>query len=589
MAPSPRPSRSKRDASSTGSAATSGPIGLRSPGALDGEVAFLAGTIEKTLLFSGGVLQVRGDDASAGVPANLAQPQSEAERMGWLAYVEGIEKAVAALLVALPHPDVIVLSGRVALVDGVAEALQVRLSSIAPVRRLDGFARTAKHAAQGAALLADGLAGGRYAPLVDALAIREARGTVLDHLVVISPRPLVGGSDSTEVGMRQVLLVGVTVRALAESAARAGYGVMAIDSYSDVDLRAVALAVARCDPFVPRAAVRLGRGAACDTVVYGSPFENDPRAIMALVRARPGARGRARRALWGNVPVTVRRVRNPIRLAKALAERGFAVPAVRATLPRSGSAAARQLAGESWLIKPKASGGGRGVRPWHPGDGLPRGYVLQQRMRGVPGSIVFAADGRRVVPLALTRMLVGERRLGATGFRYCGNILTPPDDPMLPRDGELLVRATALATAVTRTFVLVGINGIDFIARAGIPYPIEVNPRPTAAAELAERAYGLSIFTIHARANAGALPAFDLDRARCTSGEGAVGKAIVYARRAVALGDTTRWLDDQSVRDIPPSGSMIAQGNPICTVFAEARTGAACLDRLLTRARRITR
>jgi predicted butyrate kinase (DUF1464 family) len=37
-------------------------------------------------------------------------------------------------------------------------------------------------AARGAALLADGLAGGRYAPLVHHLRLREARGGVLDHL-----------------------------------------------------------------------------------------------------------------------------------------------------------------------------------------------------------------------------------------------------------------------------------------------------------------------------------------------------------------------------------------------------------------------
>ena len=41
-------------------------------------------------------------------------------------------------------------------------------------------------AAYGAALLADGLAGGSEAALVEQLAIREARGTVLDHLYVIS-------------------------------------------------------------------------------------------------------------------------------------------------------------------------------------------------------------------------------------------------------------------------------------------------------------------------------------------------------------------------------------------------------------------
>ena len=56
-----------------------------------------------------------------------------------------------------------------------------------PVHVLTGFAAVAKPAAQGAALIADGLAGGASAPLVDALRIREASGTVLDHLYVIDP------------------------------------------------------------------------------------------------------------------------------------------------------------------------------------------------------------------------------------------------------------------------------------------------------------------------------------------------------------------------------------------------------------------
>ena len=57
-------------------------------------------------------------------------------------------------------------------------ALAERLAGVAPVRAAMG----AKNAARGAALLADGLAGGRYAPLVDCLCLREARGGVLDHL-----------------------------------------------------------------------------------------------------------------------------------------------------------------------------------------------------------------------------------------------------------------------------------------------------------------------------------------------------------------------------------------------------------------------
>jgi predicted butyrate kinase (DUF1464 family) len=61
------------------------------------------------------------------------------------------------------------------------------LTDIGPVHLLAGFAARAKQGAQGAALLADGLAGGTNRDLIDRLRIREARGTVLDHLLFVSP------------------------------------------------------------------------------------------------------------------------------------------------------------------------------------------------------------------------------------------------------------------------------------------------------------------------------------------------------------------------------------------------------------------
>ncbi len=59
----------------------------------------------------------------------------------------------------------------------------------------------------------------------------------------------------------------------------------------------------------------------------------------------------------------------------------------------------------------------------------------------------------------------------------------------LPRKTwRLADTASALASAVTGEFGLVGVNGIDFIVRDGIPYAIEVNPRWCASMELVERA-----------------------------------------------------------------------------------------------------
>jgi predicted butyrate kinase (DUF1464 family) len=53
------------------------------------------------------------------------------------------------------------------------------------VRALEGFARVSKEAAQGAALIGQGLMGGPLEDLVESMRLREARGSVLDHLYVV--------------------------------------------------------------------------------------------------------------------------------------------------------------------------------------------------------------------------------------------------------------------------------------------------------------------------------------------------------------------------------------------------------------------
>ena len=164
---------------------SSGPLGFRAAGALDGEVAYLAGAVPKQLLFGGGAAAIAGWDADAASPDRLGRPTTTQEQVAWDAFVEGAAKAAIALAEELPAPKEFVLSGRLARVEPVREAIRRRLSGYAPTRLLDGFAQVAKQGAQGAALVADGLAGGAHRELVETLGIREARGTVLDHLYVV--------------------------------------------------------------------------------------------------------------------------------------------------------------------------------------------------------------------------------------------------------------------------------------------------------------------------------------------------------------------------------------------------------------------
>jgi uncharacterized protein len=375
-------------------------------------------------------------------------------------------------------------------------------------------------------------------------------------------------------GGPQVIIAGVTTRPLALSAVRAGFRVTAIDAFGDLDLRAVATVIpARPDQGVraygPMDAAMAGSAVKAEFAAYTSNFENYPSAVACLARGR---------SLLGNGPLTLARVRNPTAVMRSLRRHGIPTPESRSRPPEKGSSPEG-----AWLLKPRRSGGGHGVAPWVPGRPVPKSMYLQERITGVPGSISFAADGVKAVVLGISRQLVGIRELGAGPFRYCGSLLATPKRPLFRAQNQLFHSATELASILTREFELKGLNGVDFIARAGVAYAIEVNPRYSASMELVERALGLSMFAVHARACQGALPAPP------QPAFGIQGKAVVFARRDSLVGNSRQWTVRSWVADVPRPGEHIPRGRPICTVFADAREPRACRELLLRRARSIYR
>ena len=371
--------------------------------------------------------------------------------------------------------------------------------------------------------------------------------------------------------VKRVLLAGISTRAMAESAVRGGYQVLSVDAYADRDNPASPALSLHRDfgvEYSPRALANAvaQSDSGCDAVCYGSSMENHPDAVALLASRAP---------LWGNPPHVLRRARNAVALSRLLRKRLGIGALARASAADSS---------RDWLMKPRASGGGHGISEWRSGTVLPRTHVLQERIRGTPGSIAFVAHGGRAHPFAISRQLVGEAHFGASGFQYCGSIMSA-----LPR--SVIDIATDTAQILAEGFALIGVASLDFVQTAdGVPHAIELNPRYSASMELAERAFGYPVFAAHALACTAALSGAaapvlpSLDLALALRSSGAIGKAILFAPSDLKMPDTEPWLADPDVRDIPHTGETIPRGHPVCTIFATAGDDPSCHMMLVRKA-----
>lgn len=159
-----------------------GGIGFLACGGLDAEVAYLLGRFNKNLLYTGGAAYIAGYDGLSPQEFEIMVERDERFKLAWEALLESTVKDVAAINVSVGSTPQILLSGRLSRIDKIQKELSTKLSDFADVRTVEGFAKIAKEAAQGAALIADGLASGNNKNLVNSLKIREATGTVLDYI-----------------------------------------------------------------------------------------------------------------------------------------------------------------------------------------------------------------------------------------------------------------------------------------------------------------------------------------------------------------------------------------------------------------------
>jgi predicted ATP-grasp superfamily ATP-dependent carboligase len=190
--------------------------------------------------------------------------------------------------------------------------------------------------------------------------------------------------------------------------------------------------------------------------------------------------------------------------------------------------------------------------------------------------------------IGVTRQLIGEPWLNSHGFQYAGSI---GPHPISDAAHEALVR---IGNVLAVEFDLVGLFGVDFMLDGDDVWTLEVNPRYTASVEVVERFSGLRAIELHAKAcghatteRAGSSPTPIIRAARVSQmklglGGGDAptrcwGKAILFALRdlllterlaKMALAESARkpW---PTLADISPARTLVDEGRPVLTMFAE--------------------
>jgi predicted ATP-grasp superfamily ATP-dependent carboligase len=359
-----------------------------------------------------------------------------------------------------------------------------------------------------------------------------------------------------------LVLVGTSVRAAAWSALRAGFRPLCCDQFADADLQAVAWAtrISSLGDLVPTVS-RFPPA----PLVYTGGLENHPELIEQLAESRP---------VWGLDVKSLRSVRNPIDIVAALASARLPHLEVRgqdAPPPADGT----------WLLKPQRSGGGRGIVPWTDDAASSatrqEPHYFQQRLAGPSYSGLFIAreavgDVRFV---GLTEQLVGDERLHARPFAWCGNI------GPVALDVRVEHGIRRIANYLKWKFALRGVFGLDFIVAAdGRMGVTEINPRYPASLEILEYATGTTLLRDHAECFATEeLPEVGV-RWEPLPGR-VLGKAVVFSPRAV----TTQFdlpIEAEGFRswprwaDVPAPGTVVQAGEPLLTVYAQGDTAAEC-------------
>jgi uncharacterized protein len=368
-----------------------------------------------------------------------------------------------------------------------------------------------------------------------------------------------------------VAVAGLSARMLAQSAARAGLRVVALDVFGDRDTREAAelwfdIGAGQLSIDYARLVAALERAARLPGLIGWIDGSGLEPFVAQLCRTRGLPR------FIGNPAEASAAVREPRRFFALLDAHDIPHPAVAFTRPADGATEGATEA-QGWLVKHADGCGGTHIEPAAAvsDSRVAAQEYFQRRSTGRSLSALFIAARGNARVLGFAEQFTCK--MGNLPFVHAGSMgpLGPLD---LPPPVEARVRA-AIAALCARTG-LTGINSCDFLLDGDAFELLEINTRPSSTMTLYETAspdawpHGLLACHIEACRH-GRLPAPAIPQTPAPAAWRA-GQQVLFAPRpfVVSQSFSDACLRDPCCRDVPMPGTWIEAGQPVCTLLVRA-------------------
>ena len=337
-----------------------------------------------------------------------------------------------------------------------------------------------------------------------------------------------------------VLILAQSGRFLAQSATQAGYSAWVADCFGDQDTLDIAERWQQTPPFSKltlaiflKTLLELTQGEPC-ILIAGSGVE----LYYPLLNNLPD-----NIQLVGNSVQTIKQIKTPPLFFKLLDQLAIPYPHSQFKQPKDS---------KDYLIKSASGLGGEHIQNLGNATATSDCY-FQRLVAGESGSILILANGKSAKVISLNQQFIAPS--SNAPFRL-GSIETPWKISNAHR--QELEQA---ANKITAEIELLGLNSIDFIISENNELLLlEVNPRPSASAELISKE--IPLFQYHINASLGDLPTTPVVQSNIKA-----SLHYFYADDNYTVPTDMNWSEECC--DLPQSGSTIKKGQPICTIIAQ--------------------